>query len=103
MDASWVWTEPHSKRLKVKLVVQREVMHGAVLQQVGSAASHFSLSQICTLATFTQAKVVTFTIRNRQAPEVAEKYRTGMWMSCVQVRQRVAHPRTFLQVHNQNR
>ena len=33
VDASWVWTEPHSKRLKVKLTVQKEVMNGAILQQ----------------------------------------------------------------------
>jgi NMD protein affecting ribosome stability and mRNA decay len=25
IDASWVWTEPHSRRLKVKLTVQKEV------------------------------------------------------------------------------
>jgi len=26
IDASFVWTEPHSKRIKVKLVVQKEVI-----------------------------------------------------------------------------
>jgi len=25
IDASFMWTEPHSKRIKVKLVVQKEV------------------------------------------------------------------------------
>ena len=34
VDASFVWTEPHSKRILVNLVVQKEVMGGAVLQQV---------------------------------------------------------------------
>ncbi len=34
INASWIWTEPHSKRLKVRLSVQRQVMHGAILQQV---------------------------------------------------------------------
>ena len=33
VDAGFIWTEPHSKRLKVKLTVQAEVMNGAVLQQ----------------------------------------------------------------------
>lgn len=33
VDASFVWTEPHSKRIKVKVKVQQEVQHGAVLQQ----------------------------------------------------------------------
>ncbi len=34
INASWIWTEPHSKRLKVRLLVQGQVMHGAILQQV---------------------------------------------------------------------
>ena len=33
VDASFVWTEPHSKRLKVKVCVQKEVVSGAVMQQ----------------------------------------------------------------------
>ena len=31
MDAGFIWTEPHSKRLKVKLSIQKEVVGGAVL------------------------------------------------------------------------
>jgi len=34
IDAGFIWTEPHSKRLKVKLSIQKEVLNGAVLQQV---------------------------------------------------------------------
>ncbi|EXB44233.1 hypothetical protein L484_000634 [Morus notabilis] len=30
---SFIWTEPHSKRIKVKLKVQKEVVRGAVLEQ----------------------------------------------------------------------
>ncbi len=33
VDAGVVWTEPHSRRLKVKLTIQAEVMNGAILQQ----------------------------------------------------------------------
>lgn len=34
VDASFIWTEPHSRRVKVKLTVQGEVAEGsAVLQQ----------------------------------------------------------------------
>ena len=33
VDASFIWTEPHSRRLKVKLTVQGEVLNGAILQQ----------------------------------------------------------------------
>ena len=32
VDAGFVWTEPHSKRLKVKLTVQKDV-HNVTLQQ----------------------------------------------------------------------
>ena len=33
MDAGFIWTEPHSRRLKTKLSVQSEVFNGAILQQ----------------------------------------------------------------------
>lgn len=33
MDAGFIWTEPHSRRLKVKVTVQAEVLNGAILQQ----------------------------------------------------------------------
>uniref|UniRef100_A0A8C9BAF8 60S ribosomal export protein NMD3 n=1 Tax=Phocoena sinus TaxID=42100 RepID=A0A8C9BAF8_PHOSS len=42
VDASFVWTEPRSKRLNVKLTIQKEVMNGAILQQV----SGFKSSQV---------------------------------------------------------
>jgi nonsense-mediated mRNA decay protein 3 len=34
VDAAFIWTEPHSKRIKVKLTIQKEVFHGAILQQM---------------------------------------------------------------------
>ncbi len=33
VDAGFIWTEPHSRRLRVKLTVQGEVFNGAILQQ----------------------------------------------------------------------
>lgn len=33
VDAGFIWTEPHSKRLKLKLTIQKEVFNGAILQQ----------------------------------------------------------------------
>lgn len=33
IDAGFIWTEPHSRRLKLKLTIQKEVMNGAILQQ----------------------------------------------------------------------
>eukprot|EP00527_Entomoneis_sp_CCMP2396_P002248 CAMPEP_0198146086 /NCGR_PEP_ID=MMETSP1443-20131203/27294_1 /TAXON_ID=186043 /ORGANISM="Entomoneis sp., Strain CCMP2396" /LENGTH=599 /DNA_ID=CAMNT_0043809921 /DNA_START=47 /DNA_END=1846 /DNA_ORIENTATION=- len=75
VDAAWIWTEPHSMRLKVRLTVQREVQSGTILQQ-----------------SFT----VTFTVRNQQCTECQSEFRQGSWVSLVQVRQRVSHKRTFL-------
>jgi hypothetical protein len=39
-----VWTEPHSRRIKVKLTIQKEVFNGAIMQQsfVVLIASHFA-------------------------------------------------------------
>lgn len=34
VDAGFIWTEPHSKRLKVKLTIQGEVYNGVILQQI---------------------------------------------------------------------
>ena len=75
VDAGWIWTEPHSMRLKVRLTVQREVQKGTILQQ-----------------SFT----VNFVVRNQQCIECQAEFRQGSWNSLVQVRQRVRHKRTFL-------
>lgn len=75
IDATWIWTEPHSMRLKVKLTVQREVQKGTILQQ---------------------SFVVVFVVRNQQCIECQAEFRQGSWKSLVQVRQRVSHKRTFL-------
>jgi nonsense-mediated mRNA decay protein 3 len=75
VDAAWIWTEPHSMRLKVCLTIQREVEVGTILQQ---------------------SFVVTYCVRNQQCIECQSEFRQGSWKSLVQVRQRVAHKRTFL-------
>jgi nonsense-mediated mRNA decay protein 3 len=75
VDAAWIWTEPHSMRLKVRLTVQREVQTGTVLQQ---------------------SFVVEFVVRNQQCTDCQAVFRQGSWKSLVQVRQRVSHKRTFL-------
>jgi nonsense-mediated mRNA decay protein 3 len=75
VDATWIWTEPHSMRLKIKLTVQKEIMNGAVMQQ---------------------SCLVEFIIRNQQCKNCEASYAQGAWRSVVQVRQRVSHKRTFL-------
>jgi nonsense-mediated mRNA decay protein 3 len=74
VDAVWIWTEPHSLRLKIKLTIQKEVLNGAILQQ---------------------AKIVEFVIRNQQCKTCQSFYAQGVWHAVVQVRQHVPHKRTF--------
>ena len=74
IDAQWIWTEPHSMRLKVKLTIQKEVVGHTILQQ---------------------SFVAEFVVRNRQCDECAKQYTDGTWKSVVQVRQRADHKRTF--------
>lgn len=76
VDAGFIWTEPHSKRLKVKLTIQAEVFNGTILQQ---------------------GFVVEFIVENHMCLECNRaNANPNTWTACVQVRQHVAHKRTFL-------
>lgn len=75
VDAGFIWTEPHSKRLKVKLTVQKEAFAATILQQ-----------------TF----VVEAVVANQQCPDCARREAKNTWNTVVQVRQKAAHKRTFL-------
>lgn len=33
IDASFIWTEPHSRRIKVKITIQQEAFQGTIIQQ----------------------------------------------------------------------
>ena len=46
IDAGFIWTEPHSKRIKVKLSIQQQVYANTILQQV-FVVEYFINSQIC--------------------------------------------------------
>ncbi len=75
IDASFIWTEPHSRRIKVKITIQQEAFQGAILQQ-----------------TFQVEYVVGY----QQCPDCAKSYTANTWRAVVQVRQKVSHKRTFL-------
>ncbi|KIW03195.1 uncharacterized protein PV09_05421 [Verruconis gallopava] len=75
IDASFIWTEPHSRRVKVKITIQQEAFAGTIVQQ-----------------TFE----VEFVIANQQCPDCRKSYTHHTWRACVQVRQKVPHKRTFL-------
>ena len=75
IDASFLWTEPHSRRIKVKITVQQEAFQGTILQQ-----------------TFEVEYVVAY----HQCPDCAKSFTANTWRAVVQVRQKVPHKRTFL-------
>ncbi|XP_003704484.1 60S ribosomal export protein NMD3 isoform X1 [Megachile rotundata] len=74
IDAGFVWTEPHSMRLKVKLTVQAEVMNGAVLQQVF---------------------IVEYTVNHQMCDDCHRTEAKDYWRALVQVRQRATNKKTF--------
>ena len=68
-------TEPHSRRVKVKLTVQADVYSGTVLEQMA---------------------VITFVVINIQCRTCQRAETANTWEAAVQLRQKVAHRRTFL-------
>lgn len=74
IDANFIWTEPHSKRIKLKIVLQVEANKGAMIQQ---------------------ACLVTFIVHNFQCPKCTKEFTNATWKAQVQVRQKVDHKRTF--------
>ena len=75
VDATFLWTEPHSKRLKVKICLQKEIFASTVVQQ---------------------NVVIEFVVQWQQCERCA-KVATGQpqWDAVVQLRQKVEHRRTF--------
>ncbi|NXS47826.1 NMD3 protein, partial [Balaeniceps rex] len=74
IDAGFIWTEPHSKRLKLKLTVQKEVINGAVLQQVF---------------------VVEYIVQPQMCEDCHRIEAKDFWKAVVQVRQKTPHKKTF--------
>ncbi|KAD6795842.1 hypothetical protein R6Q59_020238 [Mikania micrantha] len=75
IHAEFIWTEPHSKRIKVKLRVQKEVLNGAVLEQA-YMVEYVVQDQMCDSCSRVQAN-------------------PDQWVAAVQLRQHVSHRRTF--------
>eukprot|EP00002_Diphylleia_rotans_P017623 TRINITY_DN3421_c0_g1_i2.p1 TRINITY_DN3421_c0_g1~~TRINITY_DN3421_c0_g1_i2.p1 ORF type:complete len:519 (-),score=103.14 TRINITY_DN3421_c0_g1_i2:529-2085(-) len=74
IDAGFVWTEPHSKRLKVKLTVQKEVLNSTILQQ---------------------SFIIEFIVMYMQCDQCARNYTAHTWKAVIQLRQKVEHKKTF--------
>lgn len=74
VDAGFIWTEPHSKRLKVKLTVHGEIYGGIVLQQVF---------------------IVEFTVNNQMCDDCHRTEAKDFWRCMVQVRQKANNKKTL--------
>ncbi|KAL3228554.1 60S ribosomal export protein NMD3 [Nakaseomyces bracarensis] len=75
IDASFIWTEPHSRRIRIKLTVQGEAMANTIIQQ---------------------SFEVEYVVIAMQCADCARSYTTNTWRATVQIRQKVPHKRTFL-------
>lgn len=76
VDAAFIWTEPHSRRLKVKLTIQKEVFNSTILEQ---------------------AFAVELVVHNYFCPD-CHKQEAGeehTWSAVAQVRQRVCFIKLF--------
>lgn len=75
VDAGFIWTEPHSKRLKVKLKIQKEVVNGAILEQ---------------------AYMIEYVVDDHMCDKCTRvAANPDQWIAKVQLRQKVDHKRTF--------
>lgn len=74
VDASFVWTEPHSRRIKIKITVQGEAVQNVIIQQ---------------------SFEVEYVVIATQCPDCAKTFTVHTWKACIQIRQKVSHKRTF--------
>lgn len=89
VDASFVWTEPHSRRLKIKLTVQKEVFAVAHGSTTGGAVVQ-------------QQLIAEFAMEHLYCPDCHKAQGIHQWSAQVQLRQRGAdHKRTLFYIEQQ--
>ena len=74
IDSSFVWTEPHSKEIKIKLTIQKEINKSLI-----STSFIVELKEEWT-----------------QCEDCKKTFTPHIWRAAVQLRQKVNHKRTFL-------
>lgn len=82
VDAKFVWTEPHSRRIKIQVQVEGEALANVTLRQ---------------------STVLEFKQNVQQCPLCRKASLDRQWTHCVQIRQRIeedsgAHRKTFLRI-----
>ncbi|XP_050228904.1 uncharacterized protein LOC126678078 [Mercurialis annua] len=75
VNPEFIWTEPHSKRIKLKCTVRKEVLTGAILEQ-SYVVEFVQQESMCDSCSRVQAN-------------------PDQWVASVQLRQHVSHRRTF--------
>lgn len=81
VDAKFVWTEPHSKRIKLNVTFENETFEGTVMRKT---------------------VLIVFTVVNVQCPDCCELATPrDHWKAIVQVRQHVEHKRTIFWLEQQ--
>lgn len=76
VDARFIWTEPHSRRIKLRITVQGE-------------SNEFQNT------TVQQNFEAEFVEEGSQCPDCAKSYTANTWVASIQIRQKVPHKRTF--------
>ena len=85
VDAGFIWTEPNSKRLKVKLVVQKELSDAGLSGSAGGVGGAFMQQEV----------TIEFVITYVQCDDCKRTYTPHVWNAIVQLRQKCEHKRTF--------
>ncbi|CAL8070388.1 unnamed protein product [Calicophoron daubneyi] len=74
-SAKFIWTEPHSKRIKIEVTVHSELPTGDLVEQ---------------------EIPLEFIVHSQQCPDCTRTAAKDYWNACVQVRQRVEHKKTLM-------
>ncbi|KAK8794756.1 hypothetical protein WA158_001737 [Blastocystis sp. Blastoise] len=75
VDACFVWTEPHSRRMIIKLTYKKSILNGVIVQN--TVDLHYKeIQSMC--------------------PDCNKVTTNYLWEACVQLRQKVEHKRTLL-------
>ncbi|VDM78735.1 unnamed protein product [Strongylus vulgaris] len=117
-DACFVWTEAHSKRIKVKLTIQKEVFNNTILQQtfvveftvhnqirryIGQSSFYLKGKQIPAQITNYFASTLALLFENwlqclgfsRMCDDCRRAEAKDFWRACVQVRQKAEFKKTL--------
>ena len=89
VDAGFIWTEPHSKRIKVKLTVQKDVNIILLLTFASFFFFKYIIFQV-NGAMLQQTTVIEFTVVNQICADCQRVEAKDYWKAVVQVRQRVS-------------